>query len=132
MGAAELAYCTALLLAGRFGLGLDLAGLRTLAFLALVFGNQATTYANRTRRRLWSIRPSLLLLVSSAADLLIASVLARGGIGMAPLAWPVLGGTLAGAALFALGVDQLKVPLWQRLRLAQDPAGSGPPGRPPR
>jgi hypothetical protein len=36
---------------------------------------------------------------------------------MAPLAWPVLGGALAGAALFALGVDQLKVPLFKRLRL---------------
>ena len=117
MGAAELVYCTALLLAGKYGMGLDLAALRTLAFVVLVFGNQATTYANRTRQRLWSIRPSLLLLVSSAADLLIASLLARGGIGMAPLAWPVLGGSLAGAALFALGVDQLKVPLFKRLSL---------------
>jgi H+-transporting ATPase len=118
MGAAELLYCTALLLIGKFALGLDLAALRTLAFLVLVFGNQATTYANRTRQRLWSIRPSLLLVASSAADLLIASTLAKGGIGMAPLPWPVLGEALAGATLFALGVDQLKVPLLKRLKLA--------------
>jgi len=48
--------------------------------LALVTGNQATTYANRTRQHLWSIRPSILLVLSSAADLLIASTLASRGI----------------------------------------------------
>jgi H+-transporting ATPase len=118
MGVAELGYCAALLVIGKLWLGLDLAALRTLSFLVLVFGNQATTYANRTRRHLWSIRPSFLLVLSSAADLLIASTLAGLGIAMAPLPWPVLAGALAGAAVFALLVDQLKVPLLRRLRLA--------------
>jgi hypothetical protein len=36
---------------------------------------------------------------------------------MAPLPWPVLGGVLAGAAVFALLVDQVKVPMFRRLRI---------------
>ena len=43
----------------RMGFGID--ALRTLAFIAIVFGNQATTYTNRERRHLWSSRPSIWL-----------------------------------------------------------------------
>jgi PPK2 family polyphosphate:nucleotide phosphotransferase len=46
----------------------DIGALRTLAFIAVVFGNQATTYTNRERRHLWSSRPSIWLVVSSIAD----------------------------------------------------------------
>ena len=35
----------------------------------IVFGNQATTYNNRERRRLWSSRPSCWLIASSVADI---------------------------------------------------------------
>jgi H+-transporting ATPase len=117
MGFSELVFCAAVLAVGRFHLGLGLGALRTLSFLVLVYANQATTYANRTRQHLWSIRPSILLVLSSAADLLIASTLASRGIAMAPLPWPVLGGVLAGAAVFALLVDQVKVPMFRRLRI---------------
>jgi H+-transporting ATPase len=118
MGCAELAFCSAVLAYGKLRLGLGLEALRSLAFLAIVFGNQAGTYVNRTRGHLWSIRPSRLLVLSSVADLLIASTLAGFGLGMAPLPLPILAGVLAVAALFALAVDQLKVPLLGRLRLA--------------
>jgi H+-transporting ATPase len=97
---------------------LGMGALRTLAFLALVFGNQATTYANRTRQNLWSIRPSALLLASSAIDLLIATVLAHQGIAMAPVPFALMGEALLGAAVFALAVDAIKVPVFKRLRLA--------------
>jgi H+-transporting ATPase len=117
MGVSALAFCAGVLAVGRFHLGLGLGALRTLSFLVLVYANQATTYANRTRRHLWSIRPSLLLVLSSAADLLIASTLASRGIAMAPLPWPVLGGVLAGAAVFALLVDQVKVLVFSRLEI---------------
>jgi H+-transporting ATPase len=55
--------------------GFEIGALRTLAFVVIVFGNQATTYANRERRRLWSSRPSFWLVkpCSSVADILIAS-----------------------------------------------------------
>src|SRR6202034_4277 len=58
----------------------------------LLFGKQATTYTNRERHHLWSSRPSIWLLVSSVADLLIASTLAVAGIAMTPLpAWGAAG-----------------------------------------
>ena len=118
MGVSELAFCTTALAFGKFHFGLGLGALRTLAFLTLVFGNQATTYANRTRRNLWSIRPSALLLASSVADLLIASILAQQGIAMAPMPFRIIGGALLGAAAFALMVDGIKVPVFKRLGLA--------------
>jgi H+-transporting ATPase len=58
-------------------LGLGMETLRTLAFLVIVFGNQATMYTNRTRQRLWSTRPSSWLVLSSVVDLLIASTMAN-------------------------------------------------------
>jgi H+-transporting ATPase len=104
MGISELVFCTAVLAIGKFRLNLGIETLRTLAFVLIVFGNQATMYTNRTRQRLWSTRPSLWLILSSAADLLIASTLANRGIAMAPLPLLVMGGTLVGALVFALAV----------------------------
>jgi H+-transporting ATPase len=89
--------------------------LRTLAFILIVFGNQATTYAIRERRRLWSSRPSFWLVVSSAADILIASTLAIRGILMTPLPVFVVASTLAAAVVFALVVDAAKGPVFGRL-----------------
>ena len=50
MGVSELVFCTAVLAIAKFRLGFDIDTLRTLAFVAIVFGNQATTYTNRERR----------------------------------------------------------------------------------
>jgi H+-transporting ATPase len=118
MGISELVFCTAVLAVGKFHLGLGMETLRTLAFLVIVFGNQATMYTNRTRQRLWSTCPSSWLVASSAADLLIASTLANRGIAMAPLSLLVMGGTLVGAVVFAFMVDIVKVPVFKRLRIA--------------
>jgi len=118
MGSSQLVFCTAVLAIGKFHLGFGIAALRTLAFVVLVFSNQATTYMNRTRRHLWSIRPSLWLVLSSLADLSIASTLAGCGIVMAPLPLLVMGGTLLGAVAFAFLVDMVKVPIFHRLRVA--------------
>jgi H+-transporting ATPase len=75
-------------------------------------------YTNRERRHLWSSCPSIWVIVSSTADLLIASTLAIGGIAMTPLpAWTVAG-TLAAAAVFAVVLDLLKVPAFLRLGIS--------------
>ena len=118
MGISELVFCTAVLAIGKFHLGLGMETLRTLAFLVIVFGNQATMYTNRTRQRLWPTCPSSWLVASSVADLLIASTLANRGIAMAPLSLLVMGGTLVGAVVFAFMVDIFKVPVFKRLRIA--------------
>jgi|HubBroStandDraft_1064217.scaffolds.fasta_scaffold00095_25 H+-transporting ATPase len=117
MGVGELGFCTAILSFGAHGLGLGTAALQTLAFLAIVFGNQATTYNNRERRRLWSSRPGSWLLLSSLGDILIASGLAAGGIAMAPLPLALIAGILALAIVFAVLLDLLKVPVFRRLGL---------------
>jgi H+-transporting ATPase len=118
MGIAELLFCTGVLAAGRFHFGLGIATLRTLAFVVIVFGNQATTYTNRTRQHLWSIRPSNWLIVSSVADLSVAASMAGFGIAMAPLPVTVILATLAAAVAFAFLVDIVKVPAFSRLKIA--------------
>ena len=118
MGISVLAYFIAVLALGKYRLGLGIDSLRTLVFLAVVFGNQATTYANRTRQRLWSIRPSSLLILSSVVDLSIAATMANRGIAMTPLPLLVIGATLVGAVVFAFVVDIVKVPVFNRLGIA--------------
>ncbi len=118
MGVSELVYCTAVIVVGKYSLGLGLASLRTLAFVSIVFGNQATTYTNRERRHLWSSCPSRWLLASSVADVLIASTLAVAGIVMTALPVAVVGSVLAAAACFAFALDLAKVPVLRRLGMA--------------
>ena len=118
MGIAELVFCSVVLAIGEFGMEFKIGALRTLAFVVIVFGNQAAIYAIRERRRLWSSRPSLWVGVSSVADILIASALAIGGIFMTPLPVFVVAGTLVAAVVFALVVDVAKVPVFGRLGIA--------------
>jgi H+-transporting ATPase len=90
-----------------------------LAFLAIVFGNQATLYALRERRRLWSwSASSRWLVLSSVADLLIACTLAAYGIVMTALPALLVAGTLAAPFAFAFLADVAKFPLFSRLRIA--------------
>jgi H+-transporting ATPase len=118
IGIAELIFCTAVLVVGKFYLGFGIEALRTLAFVLIVFGNQATTYTNRERQHLGSARPSRWLIGSSVVDLTIASTLATCGIAMTPLPIFVVGGTLVAAAVFAFILDFAKVPVFNRLRIA--------------
>ena len=88
---------------------------RALMFISLVFGTPALIYAVRDRKRLWTLRPSIWLLASSVADILIASTLAVFGFAMAPLTPLVVGGTLVAAIVLALLLGLVKLPLFARL-----------------
>jgi len=114
-GICELVYCVAVLTIAKFRMGLGIEALQTVAFLAIVFGNQATTYTNRERQRMGSAPPSRWLIGSSVIDLLIASTLATCGIAMAPVPLFFIGGTLVAAAIFAFILDFAKVPVFKRL-----------------
>jgi H+-transporting ATPase len=118
MGVGELFFCTAVLAFGVWRMGFDIGALRTLAFVAIVFGNQATTYTNRGRPRLWSSPPSFWLVASSVGDAAIASTLAVSGVAMTSLPVWLVAGTLAAAILFTVAVDLVKVPVFARLRIA--------------
>jgi len=117
MGIGELVFCLSVLSFGVYRMGFGINTLRTLAFITIVFGNQATTYTNRERRHLWSSRPSVWLIVSSLADLVIASTLAVRGIAMTPLPAWIVAATLATAVAFACILDMVKVPVFARLHI---------------
>src|SRR6202451_1587297 len=118
MGISELLFCSGVLAIGEFTLEFKIGALRTLAFLLIVFGNQAATYAIRERRRLWSSRPSFWVVVSSVADVTIASTLALCGIFMMPLPIVVVAGTFAATIAFAFLVGAAKGPVFTRLGIA--------------
>jgi H+-transporting ATPase len=118
MGICLLGFCSSVLAVGKYEMGLGIQALRTLAFTGLVFGSQGIIYAIRQRRHLWGSRPSLWLAASSVADVLIASILAAGGIAMTPLPAVVIAGTLVAAAAFAVVLDMVKIPVFARLGIA--------------
>lgn len=118
MGVGELIFCIAVLAVGKFRMELGIEALRTLSLVALVFGSEATLYAVRERRRLWSSRPSLWVVASSVCDLLIIVTLATRGIAMMALPLPVIAWTLAAAAAFGFILDMVKAPVFNRLRIS--------------
>ncbi len=114
-GLCSLLFCSLVLAIGKFRLGLDTAALRTLAAVTLVFAGQAVFYVVRERRRLWSSRPSLWLLLSSVADALIITSLASRGILMAPIPLAYIVAILLAAVAFAFVLDQAKTAVFRRL-----------------
>ncbi|MGA7540899.1 MAG: HAD-IC family P-type ATPase [Steroidobacteraceae bacterium] len=118
VGVCLLTFCSAVLAVGRFAMHLPIRALQTLAFIILVFGSQAVIYAIRDRRHLWGSRPSRWLIISSVADILIASSFAVSGFAMTPLPVSLVVGTLAAAAAFAFLLDVVKLPVFARLKIA--------------
>ena len=118
LGACFLAFCIAVLAVGKFELRLGIEALRTLSVVAIVYGSQATIYAIRERRHLWGTRPTIWLVCSSVADLLIISILAVRGIAMAPLPLPVIACEFAAAIAFGLILDAVKLPVFARLEIS--------------
>jgi H+-transporting ATPase len=118
LGVFFLAFCTAILAFGKFEMGLGVEELRTLSVVAIVYGSQATIYAIRDRRHLWGLRPTIWLVLSSVADLLIISTLANCGIAMASLPLRILGGEFAAAVAFGLVLNFVKIPVFARLKIS--------------
>ena len=85
MGLCNLLFCSAVLAIGKFRLDLGIEALQTLSAVTLVFSGQAVFYVVRERRRLWSSRPSLWMMLSSAADISIIATLAIRGLLMTSL-----------------------------------------------
>jgi H+-transporting ATPase len=118
MGTGQLIFSVGILAIGCFVAHWDQPRLQTLAFLIIVFGNQATTYTNRERLRIWSSRPSLWVVGSSAADGVLACTLALAGIAMAPLPIVAVAAVVAASIAFAFLIDFVKVPVFRRLAFA--------------
>jgi H+-transporting ATPase len=118
LGICFLAFSAAILAVGRFELHLSIKALQTLTVVGIVFGSQVTTYVIRGRQHLWGLRPSLMLVLSSVADVLIISTLAVRGIAMAPLPFSIVACEFAAAITFGLLLDVVKIPIFARLRIA--------------
>jgi H+-transporting ATPase len=118
LGVCFLAFSAGVLAFGKFEMKLGLEALRTLSVVAIVFGSQATTYVIRGRGRIWGLRPSIWLVSSSVADVLIISALAIRGIAMAPLPLVIIAGEFAAALVFGLILDRVKMPVFARLGIA--------------
>jgi H+-transporting ATPase len=118
LGFSFLAFSTAILAVGKFELHLNIEALRTLSVVGIVFGSQATTYAIRGRQHLWGLRPSIWLVLSSVADVLIISTLAVYGIAMAPLSLAVVACEFTAAIAFGVVLNVVKIPLFARLSIS--------------
>jgi H+-transporting ATPase len=118
LGCCFLAFCVAVLVVGKFEMRFGIEALRTLSVVAIVYGSQATIYALRARRHLWGLRPTVWLVASSVADILIISTLAIRGIAMAPVPALVLACEFGAAIVFGLVLDGLKIPVFARLGIS--------------
>ncbi len=62
LGLFDLAFCAGLLSFASLAMHLDIDTLRTMTLVILASNGQAVFYVVRERRRLWSSRPSLLVI----------------------------------------------------------------------
>ena len=79
LGGLILVCSFGIFLAGRYWLQLPLLQLQTLVFITLVFTGLGTVYLVRQRGHFWKSRPGNWLLLSSAADVVVVSILASRG-----------------------------------------------------
>lgn len=117
MGLCDLAFCTGVLAIAKYRLGLSVQALQTLTLVTLVFSGQAIFYVVRERRRIWSSRPSLIVMLASLADILIIPTLAARGLLMAPLPIAVIAQVFVASIALAFGLDFVKVATFKRLRM---------------
>jgi H+-transporting ATPase len=118
IGICFLAFSTAILAVGKFQLHLGTEALQTLTVVGIVFGSQATTYVIRGRQHLWGLRPSIWLVLSSVADIVIISTFATLGIAMAPLPITIIASEFVAAIAFGAILDVVKIPVFARLHVA--------------
>jgi len=97
--------------------GLSWHQTQTLIFLMLVFSGQATVYVVRERAHFWRSRPVNWLLAATAADVVVVSGLAIGGILMTSLAVGYVAITLGIAVAFMFVMDPVKVVALRRFNL---------------
>lgn len=108
LGMLKLGFLAAVLAEARYGLALTIGQIQTLAFVTLVFGSQATVYVVRERRHLWSSAPGLWIVLSSVADIAIATIFALTGALTSPLPASVVAALLAAAITLAFLLDAWK------------------------
>ena len=94
---------------------MPLPQLQTLVFITLVFIGQGNVYLVRERQHFWKSRLGKWLVISSAADIVVVSILASRGILMSAIAPRLLFGMLIACGCYLAAVDFIKVCLLRRV-----------------
>ena len=97
-------------------IGMNMQEVQTFAFLSLVFSAQATVYLVREERHFWSSKPGNYLMLASALDLIIITLMAGFGILMAKVPFEYIFILLAATFIYMVGLDYIKKPLMEKLR----------------
>ncbi len=112
LAALVLALSFTVFFACRDWLHLPLPQLQTLIFLMLVFSGQGVLYLVREGGHLWRSRPSRWLLLASAADIVVVSLLAVNGILMTAVSPMLAAGLFAVVLVYLTLLDFVKVRLF--------------------
>ena len=115
LGSLILVFSFGMFLAGRYWLQLPLPQLQTLVFITLVFTGQGNVYLVRERQHFWRSRPGKWLVLSSAADIVVVSILAWRGILMETIPPQVIFSVLIACGCYLAAVDFLKTGLLRKL-----------------
>lgn len=117
LGILDLVFCAGVLVAGKYWEGLAPDALQSLTMVTLVFNGQAVFYAVRERRRLWSSRPSALVMLASIVDVLILPMLAATGTLVPRLPMFAVAGAGFASVALAFLLDAMKVVLFRWLQM---------------
>jgi H+-transporting ATPase len=117
-----LALAFAVLWAALSVLKLSIPQVQTVMFVYLMYSAQATIYLTRVRGRCWSFAPSLYVAAATIGNVIVASLLAVGGVLMAPVPVVLLAGMLGAVVFAAILLDQIKIWLFGSTRTL---AGAG-------
>ncbi|MGE5335556.1 MAG: hypothetical protein ACM3N4_12710 [Nitrososphaerota archaeon] len=117
LAAALLVLSFTVFFVGRDALHLPLPELQTLIFLMLVFSGQGLIYLVRSDSHFWRSRPGRWLLIASAADIAVVSLLATHGLMMAAVSPALVGGLLATVLAYLVVLDIVKVRAFRALNL---------------
>lgn len=115
LGSLILLFSFGTFLAARYWLQLPLSQLQTLVFITLVFTGQGNVYLVRERQHFWKSKPGKWLVMSSAADIVVVSILASRSILMSAIAPRLLAGVLIACGCYLAAVDFIKVGLLRRV-----------------
>jgi H+-transporting ATPase len=115
LGSLILLFSFGIFLAGRNWLQLPLPQLQTLVFITLVFTGQGTVYLVRQRQHFWNSRPGKWLVLSSAADIVVVSILASRGILMEAIRPQLVLTVLIVCGCYLAAVDFVKIGLLRKL-----------------
>jgi len=117
LGLFKLSYCLGVLAFAWFHLGLTTERMQTLTFLMLVLAGQANTFVLRERGHFWHSEPARVMVLAALTGIAIVTGLALTGVLVTPLPLSIVGPLFAATAVFALGLDTLKVAVFKYIRI---------------